>query len=628
MPDEFLHMEKDPLRENRYWGGMYSEGVLQIEFDPKTKILTYSHFNPVIGDVESYILPFAVQNRMIFAPKSEGVYAFNEAINEFELDAMTSDFVGQDFSCWLIKEDVSGNIFYEASGPVFLLKKEKDHYKLDTVSLANLNIGYVNDIFCSEFGYTWLAAEENIVKFNPNNVKDWDLQYKTIITGMTINSDSSIINGYATNLSYYERNSLIFNFTENNISFQFVSPQFAAEKDILYSYILKGNDNNYSKWSTDRKAIYTNLDAGSYVFEVKSINQYGIESNVVSISFEILPPWYKTTWAIVIFIVAGVLFVWMLIKLNSYRLKAANMKLQELIEEKTKVISENLKELSVQKNELEEKNNDIIGSINYAKRLQTAILPSFEYMSSKLKEHFVLYVPKDIVAGDFYWMEEVDGKVLFAAADCTGHGVPGALVSVVCNDALKRAINEFKLEEPNLILDKVNDLVKDTFNSSFESEGQALVRDGMDISLCHYDNATRKIKFAGANNPIWIMSKNDYNHLGEYFASSGDYKLYQIAADRQPIGSYMVRKHFTCKEVQLQVNDKVYLFTDGIIDQFGGENFGKMKKFKKINLSKLLFDICELPMAEQQSRIESAFHLWKGSQEQIDDVTIMGINIH
>lgn len=257
-----------------------------------------------------------------------------------------------------------------------------------------------------------------------------------------------------------------------------------------------------------------------------------------------------------------------------------------------------------QKVVVEEKQKEILDSISYAKHLQEAILPSEKIWKTYLPESFVLYKPKDIVAGDFYWMEISEDKLLFAAADCTGHGVPGALVSVVCSNALNRAVKEFQLTDPAKILFKVRELVIETFEKS-ESE----VKDGMDISLCCLDKKTNELLWSGANNPIWIIKDN---------------QLIEVTADKQPIGKYAEEKPFTTHGFSLKKGDLLFTFTDGYADQFGGP---KGKKFKYKALKELLFNSRQLNMEDIKSELLLVFNNWKNDTEQIDDVCIVGVKI-
>ena len=259
--------------------------------------------------------------------------------------------------------------------------------------------------------------------------------------------------------------------------------------------------------------------------------------------------------------------------------------------------------------ELEEKNNEITDSIKYAKRIQSAILPPDKLVKEYLQESFILYKPKDIVAGDFYWMEQVaslgingDKKILFAAADCTGHGVPGAMVSVVCNNALNRSVRECGLTDPGQILDKTREIVIQEFEKSDEE-----VMDGMDIALCSLNGNI--LEYAGANNPLWILRNGE---------------IIVIKADKQPIGKFRAELPFTTHTIELQKGDAVYLFSDGYADQFGGE---KGKKMKSVNFKQLLLSLQDKNMIQQKESIDIAFENWRGNLEQIDDVCVIGLRI-
>lgn len=255
---------------------------------------------------------------------------------------------------------------------------------------------------------------------------------------------------------------------------------------------------------------------------------------------------------------------------------------------------------------LEIKNREITDSINYAKRIQYAILPANKRVKECLKDSFILFQPKDIVAGDFYWLEERDGKILFAACDCTGHGVPGAMVSVICVNGLNRAVRENGLTDPGKILNKTRDIVIAEFEKSDDE-----VKDGMDVSLCSFNPNSMTLSWAGANNPLWIY-RADKNEIEE------------IKADKQTIAKVEHPQPFTTHELKVNKGDIVYLFTDGFKDQFGGS---KGKKFKASNLKKLLLSVHHEALEIQKDKIASAFESWKGNLEQVDDVCIMGVRI-
>lgn len=261
-------------------------------------------------------------------------------------------------------------------------------------------------------------------------------------------------------------------------------------------------------------------------------------------------------------------------------------------------------EIKHQKAIVEEKNKEITSSITYAKRIQNAILPPDSAYHSVFPNNFIFYLPKDIVAGDFYWLEQEGKNILFAAADCTGHGVPGAMVSVVCNNALNRSVREFHLKKPSEILDKVSFLVEETFEKSVNE-----VRDGMDITLCNINIDNLQLEYSGANNSLYLIR---------------DQKLIEYKADRQPVGKYFKKKPFTNHVVQLEKNDTIYLFTDGYADQFGGP---KGKKFMYKPFKELLIELSSLSVVEQKNKLETTFYNWKGDHEQMDDICIIGIQI-
>lgn len=262
------------------------------------------------------------------------------------------------------------------------------------------------------------------------------------------------------------------------------------------------------------------------------------------------------------------------------------------------------REVEKQKTIVEEQNKEILDSIAYAKRLQEAILPPSEVIKSTFSNSLIFYKPKDIVAGDFYWMQKSNDEVLFAVADCTGHGVPGAMVSIVCSNALNRSVKEFNITQPAQILNKVSELVEENFSTN-----ESNVQDGMDISLCKLNPKTLALEYAGAQNPLWIIRNGE---------------LIEYKADKQPIGKYTDRKPFTNHSIQLEKNDTLFLFSDGYADQFGGDNG---KKLKTSNLKKILCSIQEVDMEKQLEFIKINFERWKGALEQIDDVCIMGIKI-
>jgi serine phosphatase RsbU (regulator of sigma subunit) len=287
-------------------------------------------------------------------------------------------------------------------------------------------------------------------------------------------------------------------------------------------------------------------------------------------------------------------------------------KIEQLKNQNKIELAEHEKEIFRLKNvELKAAMDEITESFRYAKRIQTAILPPDDFIKKIFPDSFVLFKPKDIVSGDFYWLEVSEGKILVAAVDCTGHGVPGAMVSVVGYNCLNRTVREFGLSQPAEILNKLTELVENTFlhKDFFQENTEDQIKDGMDISICCIDLKKKQIQWAGANNPLWLLRNNE---------------IIETAPDKQPIGKFDYRKPFKNHTIALAPNDLIYLFTDGYADQFGGP-FGK--KFKYKQLKELLISVSDNDMQIQKQTLEDAFLNWQGNLEQIDDVCIIGVRI-
>jgi serine phosphatase RsbU (regulator of sigma subunit) len=267
------------------------------------------------------------------------------------------------------------------------------------------------------------------------------------------------------------------------------------------------------------------------------------------------------------------------------------------------LVNEKTYEINKQKEEIAERNKDITDSINYARRIQTAILPKNEFLNNYFPKHFVLYKPKDIVSGDFYWSGHFENKKIIAAVDCTGHGVPGAFMSMVGSSLLNEIIHEKEITNANEILNNLRErLIRTLQQTGAEGEN----RDGMDIALCVLEGNV--LEFSGANNPIYHL------HAGE---------LMEIKGDKQPIGIYTGKdKVFTSTKIQLEKGDRIYIFTDGFADQFGGP---KGKKFMYRKFQDTLLEGKDRGITQQKEELNKVFEAWRGSNAQVDDVLVIGI---
>lgn len=299
---------------------------------------------------------------------------------------------------------------------------------------------------------------------------------------------------------------------------------------------------------------------------------------------------YKSTHRDIYLLVTGLVII---IALIAIKLLLLNKRTNKMLQKQNVII--------------EEKNKDITDSINYAKRLQNAILPSKEAVNRILPEHFILYQPKDIVSGDFYWVSQHDNKSLFAAVDCTGHGVPGALLSIVGHNAINQSVNEAGITQPSKVLDSMSRIIKNVLNQDKENE----IRDGMDMALCMFDKTTNTLEYSGANNPLYIIS---------------DEKLMVVKPSRMTVGSIEDpdKEFFINHTLQVKKGDCIYIFSDGYVDQFGGND---NKKFKTSRLQELILSINKNSMEEQKKVIHQKLKNWQGNNEQVDDILVIGVRI-
>lgn len=292
----------------------------------------------------------------------------------------------------------------------------------------------------------------------------------------------------------------------------------------------------------------------------------------------------------------------LILKLREKSLSIQRKRLEQIILDRTKLLNNERAKLEISNINVINKNNEIIDSIRYAKILQDSIMMPVNKIKEHIPEIFILYKPKDIVSGDFYYHNSIDNKEIIVVADCTGHGVPGAFMSIIGNNLLDQAIGLNKISKPSDILDYVNSKMK---NST--------VNDGMDIALCLLDIKNKKVQYSGAYNQLWIIKKDER-------------VVTEIKADKFPIGRFYDDRElkFTNHEFQLEKGDTLYLFSDGYADQFGGI-YGKKFKYKR--LKDVLIYNQDMSMDDQKAMLENTFNRWMGSLDQVDDVLIIGIRM-
>ena len=303
-----------------------------------------------------------------------------------------------------------------------------------------------------------------------------------------------------------------------------------------------------------------------------------------------------------------------LLENQSTELKVKNDKILRANEELTQLndeISTQKEEIETQRDHLFNQNEAITSSINYAQRIQSAVLPPEEYFHEILNDVFILFRPRDIVSGDFYWIKQVNQYVILAAADCTGHGVPGAFMSMLGISFLNEIVNRREITQANQVL---NELRKQIRNSLRQHGQPEEAKDGMDMALCVIDEKNKVLQYSGANSPLYLIRD-----------TNGTPELTEYKADRMPLGYYQGRfKTFTNADIQLEFGDVLYLFSDGFIDQKGGKDG---KKFLSKNFKKLLLEIHQEPMREQKKILDKTLTDWMGGASQIDDILVIGVRV-
>jgi serine phosphatase RsbU (regulator of sigma subunit) len=371
--------------------------------------------------------------------------------------------------------------------------------------------------------------------------------------------------------------------------------------------------NKWSEWIPDHYANFINLHEGEYTFKVKAKNVYGTESKIAEYRFRILAPWYRSWIAYVFYSVIIIMLIWLIIKLYTYRLKQKNRQLEAIVKERTREIQLQKDLIEDQNVDLEKRNieimaqkADITDSINYAKQIQTALLSDPKIARKYIDDIFILYKPRDIVSGDFYWFSEVNDLLIVVAADCTGHGVPGAFMSMLGMSFLNSIVNEKNIIDPGTVLNYLRNYI---ITSLHQREDDSHSKDGMDICICLVDKPNMTVHYSGAYNPLIQIT---------------DDELVECKTDRMPVAVFLRDMDFSTKQIKVKKGDLLYLFSDGYSDQFGGS---QNTKFMKKNFKDKLLEFSKLPMEQQRLALNTTIEDYKGNNHQTDDIIVIGVRI-
>jgi serine phosphatase RsbU (regulator of sigma subunit) len=522
-----------------------------------------------------------------------------------------------------ISQDQEGNIWMvlfdkENNYEIGYSSKVEGKYVWNSSIFSRYSDDIVHALFHEENGITWLGGTHGLIRFDSKVINDYKTPFNALIRSVVF-GDSLLFGG-----SYQKDNKNILEqpeelkfdlrYSSNKpIIFSFASTSFIDEKKTEYSFLLEGHDDDWHKWSPRIMKEYY-LSEGSYSFKVKARNINGVVSSEAVFSFTVLPPWYRTSWAYVLYVVGFVIVVYTIIRLSIRRVRQKNIQLEGLVEERTKEVviqkqdAEKQRDIAERQKELvEQAHREITDSINYAERIQRSFLATNDILDKNLEEYFVFFQPKDVVSGDFYWADKLsNGNFAMVNADSTGHGVPGAIMSILNISSIEKAIEQ-KLLEPASIFNSTRKTIIERLKKDGSPDGG---KDGMDASIICFDFPSNKFTYTAAQNPIWIVR---------------DGALTEIKPEKMPVGKHDKDKvPFVGGVFEMKKGDVIYTLTDGFQDQFGGL---KGKKFMVKKMREYILSISHLPMKEQYTRISEVFSNWKGDTEQVDDVCVIGVRI-
>ncbi len=547
---------------------------------------------------------------------------------------------------YAINEDSKGRLWIGSKGSLSLY-----HRKTDEFENFGENDNFPNNVMMGILedhnGYIWVSTNSGLSKFNPETkkVRNYDIRdglqsneflvgsfCKTSkgflifggINGYNVfdpdkmvdnpNLPSVVITGFQISNQYVKfdttisnKKLIVLNHKQNDISFDFVALDYIFPEKNQYKYKLVGNDDDWVDIKFKRYATYTNLSPGNYTFKVIGSNNdevWNMEGTEIAIIIE--PALWQRLWfrISVALLIISMILLWFYLRIR--RIKQQNEHLEEQVRLRTAEVVRQKDQIEEHLHEISEQKREITDSIIYAKRIQTAALPVDKFAKELLPEHFVLFKPKDIVSGDFYWLGQKNGKTVIVAADCTGHGVPGAFMSMLGISFLNKIVNEKGITRPDEILNKLRDNVILSLHQTGEENES---KDGMDITVCTILHEEMKLQFAGANNPLYLLRKGE---------------IEVIKGDKMPVAFYDLMHPFTMHEHEIKKNDIFYIFSDGYVDQFGGP---KEKKFMYKPFRQLLTEISDKPMNEQKEILDKKIEEWRGKIEQVDDIVVLGVRI-
>lgn len=605
--------------EGKIWIGT-SEGVSVIVnpekiAEEKPNIIIYSKKNGLASNNISAITSDKL-GRIWLGTSGDGIIicgggsamkkfiSVTDGLTTWQISSFVQDENG---NIWVGTNQGINRISVDYRGNITLIKKYTKAEGFTTMEC------YANSAIRDKKGNLWFGTSSGATKYLREADSPNMFEPVTQITGVKLNFTDTNWEKYKGDAEFNSLTpwfglpaNLVLPYYENRITFNFIAASVRSPEKVQYQFYLEGLDNGWNPVTKENYASYSSIPPGEYIFYLKAANCDDVwNKHPVTFRFFITPPFWKTKWFIFLCFAAAVVIVILIIRIRERQMKLQKKRLEQQVKMRTAEVVE-------QKDIIEKKNRHITQNINYAKRIQDAILPEV-LIKKSFPESFVFHVPKEIVSGDFYWFGETtkDGNTLqfIAVADCTGHGVPGAFMSMIGNDALNYVIMERGITKPSEILKALND----KFCASLRHDTQQETRDGMDIAICAIDKKNKTIQYAGAHRPLYIVEgKTSF--------------LKEIKASPVTVGRNLTTENpeFENHTLHYFDGDKIYLFTDGYTDQFGGADD---EKFMLNNFKENLITLQGKSMVGQRDSLRNILEEWKGSTEQLDDVLIIGLKL-
>ena len=605
-----------------------NEGIYYFNLSNGDRI-HYSTINGMPHNVIEHVF-IDNENNLLFATQANGIYSidvFGEinqrfATGNYEIDfnSITQDLNGHIWASTYgsgvyffgddtivnfttqegLKSDFSYSIIASGEGSIWVGHRlgitritipeySKFIYDVEKGITGDCN---QNSVFKDAQNNLYFGTTEGLIKYNPEKDKKTSIPPKTNILRI-------LINDKPVDLS----EDILLPYSRYKIRIEFIGLNYRDPESVRYQYKLNGYDPDWSEITNLNYVIYPRVQDGKYQFMVRSFYKDAYSETVPeTFNLRIKIPFYKTAWFILLSSLILILTVMLIIKIRERKQK----QLQEYLE---KSLAERTKEVVEQKEVIEIKNRDITDSINYAQRIQASILPPLKRLQQNFAGAFVFYLPRDIVSGDFYWYDRIsDSKFIIVCADSTGHGVPGAFMSMIGTTLIKDICSREDTKSPSDILRSLDQELRNTLNQNVEADKST---DGMDIVVCEINLKTYYVRYASAMRPMIVYK---------------DGEEYYIKGSRRSVGGHYdkTEKEFQDEGIQLSHGDLIYMFSDGYPDQFGGP---MGKKFKMVRLKNLLEDINKRTMEEQYNHVKNTFNIWKEDYPQVDDVLFMGIKV-